>query len=383
MAIYLDNAATSWPKPECVYQAMTEYMRNNGSSPGRGNYKRAMEADKLVYRTRKAICKLLGAERPSNIIFTCNATEAINLALKGFLERGDLVLTSAFEHNAMWRPLKVLERDRRIQIKIIPSSPEGRMDLHALEQELRKGARLVAVAHGSNVLGYISPLDEISALARRYGAATLADASQTAGAYPINVSKWGVDMLAFTGHKALLGPTGTGGLCVSSSIAAHIHPLKEGGTGGMSASPFMPDDPPERFEAGTMNIAGIAGLCASVEFLLETGIDNIRRHESLLMQSLLDELQSLPEVLRYGPAEAAFRVGLLSFNLSGRDPQKVAKALDDHFDIMVRAGLHCAPQAHRLLGTENTGAVRAGISFFNTQDDMLALADALKHLVKG
>lgn len=380
MAVYLDNAATSWPKPECVYTAVQRYMRENGASPGRGNYGRALEADKLVYQTRKALCKLLGAKRPSEIVLACNATEAINIALKGFLNVGDTVLASAYEHNAMWRPLKILEQDKNITINVIPASKEGRFDFTALERGLRAGARLVAVSHGSNVLGCISPLKGICELAHSYGAVVLADAAQTAGAYPINVTALGVDLLAFTGHKALLGPTGTGGLYIASGV--ELHTFKEGGTGGASASAFMPEDAPDRFEAGTMNIAGIAGLCASVEFLLEKGVENIRRHEVSLIQTLINEFKTIPEVIWYGPAEAKDRLGLLSFNMKDRDSKMVAKALDDDFGIMVRAGLHCAPQAHRLLGTENTGTIRAGVSIFNTTDDMLALSDALRQLAK-
>lgn len=375
MAIYFDNGATSWPKPECVYTAVNDYMRNLGASPGRGNYQRAMDADQLVYKTRKALCKLLGAKRPRQIALTCNATEALNIALKGFLEHGDRVLTTSFEHNAMWRPLKVLERDCGVRIGQIPSAQDGAMDLDWLERELRAGARLVAVAHGSNVVGCVSPLSEIAALAHRYGAAVLADAAQTAGAYPVNVAASGVDMLAFTGHKALMGPTGTGGLYVSEEI--QLRSFKEGGTGGMSASPFMPEDPPDRFEAGTMNIAGIAGLYAAVEFLLKTGVENVRQHETALMELLLQALAKIPQAVCYGPDKAQNRLGLLSFNLLGQDPYGVAKALDGDFGIMSRAGLHCAPLAHCLLGTDPTGAVRVSIGYFNTAEEIEALSDAL------
>lgn len=381
MAIYVDNGATSWPKPESVYLAVNHYMRTNGASPGRGNYARAMEADRLVYRTRKALCKLLGAKRPSQISLCANATEAVNIALKGFLEQGDRVLCTPFEHNAMWRPLKMLEKDRDIRLDTIPADKDGELDLQWLERELRDGVRMVAVTHGSNVIGCVTPLAEIVAMAHRYGATALVDAAQTAGAYPIDVTALGVDMLAFTGHKALLGPTGTGGLYLAEGIK--LHTLKEGGTGGMSASPFPPEDPPDRYEAGTMNIAGIAGLFAAVEFLTEIGVDAVRRHELTLMHALLRELEEIPTLTFYGPAEADKRIGLVSLILEGKDPYQVAKTLDEDYGVMVRAGIHCAPQAHRLLGTEQNGLVRVSVSYFNTLEEMRILAEALGKMAKG
>lgn len=378
MAIYLDNAATSYPKPESVYAATLECMRNNGASPGRGNYAKAREADEVVYRTRKMLCRLLGAKRPGQIIFTCNATESLNMALKGYLDRGDSVVTTAYEHNAMWRPLKNLEAERAVRIEQIPGTPEGCMDVEWLHERLQRGVKLVAVSHGSNVIGCITPLKEVVRIAHEYDVPVLVDAAQTAGAYPIDVGGIPVDMLAFTGHKGLMGPTGTGGLYLREGMA--LRTFKEGGTGGMSSSPFQPDDPPDRYEAGTLNTSGLAGLHAAVMFLTELGIEHVRAHETALMQAMLDGFGSIPQLTYYGPRSAQDRLGLVSFNLEGRDPHKVAMKLDADYGIMVRSGLHCAPQAHRLLGTDGTGSVRVSLGYFNQHEDIERLIDALKEI---
>jgi cysteine desulfurase family protein len=377
MPVYLDNGATSYPKPDIVYNAVVEYMRRNGASPGRGNYGRALDADRLVYATRKALSKLLGIPRPGRIIFTCNATEAINMALKGYLKPGDRVLTSSYEHNAVVRPLKKLEAERGIEVLHIPCTHEGVLDLPWMRRMIHSAA-LVVVAHGSNVIGCVTPLDEVVSRAHEHNVPVLADAAQTAGVYPINVNEVPVDMLAFTGHKGLLGPTGTGGLYLREGI--ELSTLKEGGTGGMSLSPFPPDEPPDRYEAGTMNVCGIAGLYAAVEFLLETGVDTVRRHEADLTQLLLEELNTVPGLTNYGPASAEDRLGLVSFNIQGKDPHKVSIILDRDYGIMVRSGLHCAPQAHRLLGTAPCGTVRATLGYFNKNEDIMQLVAALKEI---
>jgi cysteine desulfurase family protein len=332
----------------------------------------------MVYTARKAIAQLLGAPRPGQIIFTCNATEAINMALKGYLKPGDRVLTTSYEHNAVERPLKKLEAERGIVIEHIPCTPEGALDFPWMRRMMRKRVRLLVAAHGSNVIGCVTPLDEVVSCAREHNIPVLADAAQTAGVYPIDVNEVPVDMLAFTGHKGLLGPTGTGGLYLREGL--ELSTLKEGGTGGMSMSPFPPDDPPDRYEAGTMNICGIAGLCAAAAFLLETGIDTVRRHEMALTRLLMEELNTVPGLTIYGPASENDRLGLVSFNIEGKDPHKVSAILDRDYGIMVRSGLHCAPQAHRLLGTAPGGAVRATIGYFNKSEDMRQLAAALKEI---
>ena len=377
MSIYLDNGATSFPKPEAVYQAMDYFMRHNGASPGRGNYTKAIEADRALYETRKVLAKLFGIAKPGHIIFTSNVTEALNLVLKGFLKPGDEVVTSNIEHNAMWRPLKKLEAEWQVKVSTFNSEPDGTIDLEKLENLFTSKTKLLALLHGSNVLGNIFPLEEIVRRAHAKGVPVLVDAAQTAGLMPIEVEKWGIDFFAFTGHKGLLGPTGTGGLYVGTR---HLETLKEGGTGGMAQSPFQPKESPDRFEAGTLNIFGLVGLKAAVKFLLERGLENIHAHEKALIDQLMAGLASIPGAEIYGPRQSNQRLGLVSFNLAKLDPYAVASRLDKEFGIMVRAGLHCAPQAHRLIGTIERGAIRAGVSVFNNSQEIEALLDALKKI---
>jgi cysteine desulfurase family protein len=334
-----------------------------------------MEADRLIYETRRALARLLGAQRPGQIILTCNATESINMALKGYLRQGDKVLVTGYEHNAVARPLKKLEAERQVRVEMIPCTAEGLIDVSSVKAKLKDDIRLLVLSHASNVIGCITPLDEIAAAARERGAAVLVDAAQTAGAYPIDVTAVPVDMLAFTGHKGLMGPTGTGGLYLRKGI--ELSTLKEGGTGGLSLSPFPPDDPPDRYEAGTMNSSGIAGLHAAAKYLLEIGVRAVRAHEVELIGLLLDGLDSIPGLTYYGPRSPEDRIGLVSFNINGHDPNKVSMRLDREYGIMVRSGLHCAPQAHRLLGTVPVGTVRASLGYFNQPQDIDRLVGAL------
>ncbi|MDL2237972.1 aminotransferase class V-fold PLP-dependent enzyme [Christensenellaceae bacterium OttesenSCG-928-K19] len=379
MGIYLDNSATSFPKPDCVYSAINDFMRNNGASPGRGTYQSAMQSDQLVYETRKSLTKLFNINRPGEIVFTANATESINIILKGYLQQGDTVLTSNMEHNALWRPLKALERDRGIKILQFHCDTTGAVDLQEVASLLSKKPKLLATLHGSNVLGSVMPIKEMAALAHENGALVLVDAAQTAGVYPIDVKAMGIDLLAFTGHKGLLGPTGTGGFYVREGIA--LNTLKEGGTGSMAKSPYQPTKPPDRFEAGTMNIFGIAGLHAAIPFLLDIGIDTIRQHETELMSILLDGVTSIPAVTLYGTDVPEQRLGLFSFNVDNMSAYDVANKLDKKYGIIVRAGLHCTPQAHELLGTQDVGTVRISTGWFNTAEEMKAVNTAIKDII--
>lgn len=378
MPIYFDNGATSYPKPESVYLAMDGFLRNNGASPGRGNYVRALEAERMLYDTRKSMAKLLGIPKTGRIVFTQNVTEAINTVLKGYLRPGDSVLTSNMEHNAMWRPLKKMERDGQIALNTFAVDADGKVDLQALAGQITDTTRLVAFLHASNVVGNLLPLDDIVSLAHDKGVPVLVDTAQTAGAYPINAQKQSIDFLAFTGHKSLMGPPGTGGFYIREDL--ELDTLKEGGTGSMSKSPYAPDNPPDRFEAGTLNMPGLVGLKAGTDYILSEGIDVIRRHEMDLIAELRAGLERIGKVTIYGPKQEQSKVGLLAFNIEGHDPYKVAFRLDDEFGIMVRAGLHCAPQAHRLIGTEETGAVRASVGCFNTPEEIGALVEAVEKI---
>lgn len=380
MAIYFDNGATSFPKPEAVYQAMDIYMRENGASAGRGNYQRAMRASELVYETRKAVAKVLGIKRPSKIVFTTNITESLNTVIKGFVEPGDMVLTTNYEHNAMWRPLKRLEAENGVKISVLNCAANGSIDFDELKTLLCKRPKLFCFAHGSNVLGNVLPLSEVAKAAHDFGVPILVDTAQTAGAVPLNTMDSEIDFLAFTGHKSLMGPMGTGGFYIHGDTA--LKTLKEGGTGSASLSPFQPDNPPDRYESGTINVPALAGLKSAAEFIDELGVNRIYEHEQRLIKMLMKSMSDIPEITLYGAKATDPRLGLLTFNIGAYDPYTVAAWLDEHYDIMVRAGLHCSPQAHRLIGTEQRGAVRISLSWFNTEAEVKTCVKALTDFIE-
>ncbi|MCL6611154.1 MAG: aminotransferase class V-fold PLP-dependent enzyme [Peptococcaceae bacterium] len=378
MEVYLDNAATSWPKPEKVYRAVYDFMRKVGVSSGRGAYRRALEADRIIFDVRKYLAKLFNVADAGRIIFTANVTESINLAVKGLIGPGDHVVTTSMEHNAVWRCLKVMESRERIRITAVSCSPEGRLDPGRVVESLRPDTKMIVMTHASNVTGALMPVEIIGAEARRRKICFLVDAAQTAGVYPIDVQSMNVDLLAFTGHKGLLGPQGTGGLYIREGFSPR--PLKEGGTGGHSILERMPDDLPDRYEPGTPNVAGLAGLGEAVRFILNEGIDRIRRHEMELKRYTVERLERIPGMTLYGPLEPDRTVGVLSFNLGRYRPEDLAHRLDMEYGIMVRAGLHCAPCAHRTIGTIDRGTVRVGLGYFNTAGEIDYLAKALEEL---
>lgn len=379
MAVYLDNAATSFPKPGEVYRVMDDFQRCIGASAGRGAYRRALQADEVLFTTRKLLGKLFNISDISRIVFTCNITESLNLALKGLLNQGDHVITSAMEHNAVWRTLKVLEKEKGISINVLPCPGGAAFDPHLLEDAVSAASRLVALTHASNVTGTLMPVRETGAFCRARGIPLLLDAAQTAGVYPVDVEELGVDLLAFTGHKGLLGPMGTGGLYIAPGI--DLKPLKEGGTGGDSLLEHQPEHLPDRFEAGTLNVAGIAGLGAAVAYLLNEGVDRIRAHEVELTAYALRRLPEVAGITVYGPPRAEDRTAVISFNLRDIPPEETAYVLDEAYDIMVRAGLHCSPRAHRCIGTVDRGTVRISCGVFNRKEEIDLLLEALQEIV--
>ncbi|MEW5957496.1 MAG: aminotransferase class V-fold PLP-dependent enzyme [Chloroflexota bacterium] len=379
--IYFDNAATSWPKPESVAAAMTHYLRDIGGSPGRSGHRLALEAGRMVLQARENLAELFNIVDPGRIVFTKNATEALNTALLGLLKPGDRVMTTAVEHNSVMRPLRRLEANRQVSVTVVPCDAKGRLDLEALRQALRQPTRLVAVTHASNVTGVINPLAAIGALAREAGAALLVDAAQTAGAVPIDVEAMQIDLLAFTGHKSLFGPTGTGGLYVGEGL--DLLPLTTGGTGSESEHEFQPEFMPDRLESGTLNSVGLAGLVAGTGFLLATGVDKIRAHDRDLTARLLAGLTSIEQVQVYGPQQPERQASLVSFNVRGQSPAQVGLRLDEEFAVMCRVGLHCAPSAHRVLGTFPTGAVRFSLSCFNIFAEIEAAVAAVRQIANG
>jgi cysteine desulfurase/selenocysteine lyase len=376
--IYLDNAATSFPKPPAVAEAMSEFLARRAGNPGRSGHALAVAAQRVVSDTRRMLASLLGAPDPARIVLAQNATDALNLALWGLLRPGDRVVATELEHNAVARPLAALA-DRGVAVARVRCGPDGTLDLGDLERAL-KGAptRLVAMIHASNVAGTILPAAEAARLAHEHGALFLLDAAQTAGALPIDVVRMGADLLAFPGHKALLGPTGTGGLYVAPAVK--LAPLRQGGTGIRSDEERQPEELPEGLEAGTLNTVGIAGLGAALRYLSARGVADVRARETALTARLLSGLREIPSARVHGTGDARRQVGTVSLSLEGWEPVDLAAALEGSFAIAVRAGLHCAPLAHRTLGTYPGGTVRLSVGCFTTEEHVDRALSALRAL---
>jgi cysteine desulfurase family protein len=379
--IYLDNAATSHPKPDTVIEAVAGYLRDIGASPGRSSHQAARRADKIVFRTRQAVAALFGVERSERIVFTANATEALNLAIRGTLGPGEHAVTTSLEHNSVIRPLRALER-LGLELTIIESDG-GSIDVDEIRRAIRPNTRLLATAFASNVTGAVLPVGRIGEIARERGVPYLVDAAQAAGSWPIDLGELPVDMLAFTGHKGMLGPMGTGGLYIREGI--DVEPLKHGGTGSDSASPSQPEALPDKYEAGTLNGPGIAGLGASVQYILGAGVDSIRDREAALAGRLEAGLGEIEGVHIHTAnsdriTENSFRISLVSITIDGVESRQVAYELDRDFDICVRAGLHCAPDAHRSIGTFPGGTVRFSPGPFTTEEEIDAAIEAVREI---
>ena len=377
--IYLDNAATSWPKPETVYQAMDSFMRNTGANPGRSAHQLSIEAGRTLYETREALATLFGTGDPTRIVFTSNATEALNVVIRGLLHAGDHVITSSMEHNSVMRPLRDMER-KGVEVSVVKCSPEGFLDPHDIEQAIGGNTRLIVLNHASNVVGTLLPVDEVGRIARRRGVLLMVDAAQTAGCYPLDVEGMYIDLLAFSGHKGLYGPQGTGGLYIRKGIESGIEPLKHGGTGSHSEYEYQPDFLPDKYESGTPNTVGLAGLCAGVRFVLSQGLATIRRREQNLAQSLVDGLKSIPGVTVYGNGDAGKQVAVVSFTISGLMPSEMATQLEEEYQIMCRPGLHCAPAAHKTLGTYPQGTIRLSPGHFSSDEDIEKTLEAVREI---
>jgi cysteine desulfurase/selenocysteine lyase len=378
--IYFDNAATSWPKPPGVAEAMLRFLNEVGANPGRSGHRMSIESGRIVYAAREAVSELVHASDPLRVVFTANVTEALNLVLRGMLHVGDRVVTSSMEHNAVMRPLRALER-QGVDVTVVPCSPEGCLDPGDLEAAARPGTALIVLNHASNVVGTLLPVREAARIARDCGALLLVDAAQTAGAYPIDMEADEIDLLAFTGHKSLCGPMGTGGLVIGERVDPDkIEPLVRGGTGSRSEHEEQPDFLPDKFESGTRNAVGLAGLQAGVRWVLDQSVSAIRAHEMALTQRLIDGLREIPGVTVYGTLDAGRQTATVSFNIAGMEPSDVGLALDEEHDIMCRVGLHCAPAAHKTIGTLPTGAVRFGLSALNAAQQVDAALAAVREL---
>ncbi len=375
--IYFDNAATSWPKPPSVAAAVHEQITSAGGNPGRSGHRLSIAAARVVEETREALARLFHVGDPSRIAFAPNATHALNAALHGLVRAGDRVVTTSVEHNSVMRPLRHLETCG-VEVIVVACGADGSIDRAKVTEALASGARVLVATHASNVAGTILPAGELAALARAHGAHVVVDAAQTAGTVPIDVDALGIDVLAFTGHKGLFGPTGTGGLYVREGI--DLLPLVRGGTGSDSAHDSQPDFMPDMLESGTLNVTGIAGLGAGLRFLLDVGVEAVQAHERALAARVIDGVRAIDGVAVYGPSDPASRCGIVSFNVHGASSSEVGLLLDETFGIMARTGLHCAPAAHRTLGTFPGGTVRFGIGWFNTPAEVDTAVEAVRQI---
>ncbi|MGI6367627.1 MAG: aminotransferase class V-fold PLP-dependent enzyme [Anaerolineae bacterium] len=368
--IYLDNAATSWPKPPMVGEAMVSMLEQAGGNPGRSGHRLSIAAGRIVDDARDRLAALLNAPDPLRVILTPNVTHALNAALLGLLTPGDRVVTTGMEHNSVMRPLRGLQASG-VLVDVVPCDPQGRLDLDALRVALVPGAKLVVINHGSNVTGTLQPLDEIVPMVHAAGSLCLVDAAQTAGTVPIDVTALGVDILAFTGHKGLLGPTGTGGMVLAPHLQPEMfRPAYSGGTGSRSEEELPPEVFPDRLEPGTLNAVGIAGLGAAVAYLQEIGIQSVRAREAELVAHLLAGLASIAGVQVYGPLDVEQRTATVSIRIEGLPVSVVGYRLDEEYEVLTRVGLHCSPAAHRTLGTFPQGTVRLAPGLFTTLEEI-------------
>ncbi|MBU1149986.1 MAG: aminotransferase class V-fold PLP-dependent enzyme [Proteobacteria bacterium] len=381
--IYLDNAATSWPKPPEVLKAMTDVLERVGGNPGRSGHRLSIAAARVIYDTREEIARFFGISDPLRVIFTGNATHAINLALRGILKPGDHVVTSSMEHNAVMRPLRRLEK-LGIRLSIVPCASDGSIEVRDLEKAMNSTTRLVVMTHASNVVGTLLPITEIASIAHQSGALLLVDAAQTAGAFPIDVRAVGINLLVFTGHKELQGPPGIGGLIIDDNVdISQIEPLICGGTGSRSDSEEQPDDLPDKFESGTANLAGIAGLGAGLKWITDKGVDEIRDHMKKLSQALIDGLSTLPKVRIYGTLDPERSVAIISFTVAGKHVSDIGLRLDEEYGVLSRVGLHCAPAAHKTIGSFPEGTVRLAPGVFTTMSDIQEAIQAISKVVRS
>lgn len=364
--IYLDNAATTLQKPQCVIDAVVKAMNSMGNA-GRGAHSNSLSASRVVYDTRCKIAALFGCKRPDHVVFTCNSTEALNIALNGIFNPGDHVITTDLEHNSVLRPLYRLEKEGIITLDFVPADQQGRPDYAAFENLIRPSTRAIVCTHASNLTGNMIDIARVGKIAHEHGLLFVVDASQTAGAVPIHMEDMNIDILCFTGHKGLMAPQGTGGLCIRECV--EIRPFKVGGSGVHSYDKEQPSPYPTRLEAGTLNSHGIAGLSAALDYLKEVGIEAIREKETALMRRFYDGVSGIDGVTIYGDFDSE-RTAVVTLNIWDEDSSMISDVLFEDYDISTRPGAHCAPRMHEALGTTEQGAVRFSFSWFNTAEEV-------------
>jgi cysteine desulfurase family protein len=375
--IYLDNAATTLHKPNQVIEAVVEAMRSLGNSD-RGLSSGSLKASRTLYEARLKISELLGCPRADHVIFSQNSTEALNTAINGTIFSKDHVITTDLEHNSVLRPLYRLKKEKEVELSFVPADSKGNLSLESFEELIKPNTKAIICNHASNLTGNIVDLSKISTIARRHGLIFIVDVSQTAGCIPINMEEIGADIICFTGHKGLMGPQGTGGMCVREGI--DIKPLKVGGTGVKSYSNTQPVEYPTRLEAGTLNSHGIAGLSAAIDFIQSTGINIISQKETRLMNSFYKGVKDIKGIEIYGDFSLPKRVAIVALNIHDYDSAVVSDVLSDKYKIATRPGAHCAPRMHKALGTENRGAVRFSFSWFNSDEDVNRAVQAVKEI---
>lgn len=376
--IYFDNAATTMRKPEQVIQAVTEALSSMGNA-GRGVHAAALDASRVIFDTRVKLAELFHAENPKQIVFTMNSTESLNIAIKGVLKVGDHVITTALEHNSVLRPLYEME-DRGVELTVLQADRFGNFCLEEMEAAIRKNTKAIVCTHGSNLTGNLVDIKKVGEVAKKYGVLLIADASQTAGVFPIDVQEMNIDILCFTGHKGLLGPQGTGGMYVREGLT--VRPLLSGGSGVQTYEREHPKQMPTALEAGTLNVHGLAGLRAAVSYINDYGMENIRKKEQELMWHFCDRVKGIPGITIYGDFEKKERCAIVSLNVRDYDSSEVSDALFVHYGISTRPGAHCAPLMHQALGTVEQGAVRFSFSHFNTLEEIEIAVRALEELAE-
>jgi len=377
--IYFDNAATSWPKPVSVINAMNYFNTHIGSNPGRSGHIKSIDSGRILFDTRELLAEFFSINDPLQIVFTPNVTYSLNIAIRGLLKPGDHVITTSMEHNSVMRPLRDLE-EQGLELTVIQGSIEGKIDPEHIKKEIRNNTRMIIMTHASNVTGTVMPVNEVGKIAGSEGIVFCVDAAQSAGVIDIDVIENNIDILCFTGHKSLLGPMGTGGIYIKKNLEKQIRPLTCGGTGSRSEYEKQPDFMPDMFEAGTLNVIGIAGLAAGISFINDIGIKEIHKRENELTGMFLEGIKTLDNLKIYGEMDILNRTSVVAFNFESLNASDASSIFDEEYGILSRAGLHCAPSAHKTIGSFPEGTNRFSFSYFNSENEIETAINAVKKL---
>lgn len=384
MNVYLDNASTTFPKPKAVSEAMYNFLINIGGNPGRSNHDNALETNRLLLEARESIASFFNFNKMENVIFTSNITSSLNILINGILKKGDHVITSSMEHNSVIRPLYSLKENNIIELDIISANSFGFISPADIENKIKENTKLVVITHASNVFGSIQPIREIGEVCKKHNIFFVIDSAQSAGVLNIDFKDFNLSALAFTGHKSLFGPQGTGGFIINDDLNSICSPYALGGTGSLSYSLTQPDFLPDKFESGTLNMPGICGLLEGIKFIKNEGLNTIYEKNSYLRSYLLEELHNINNVILYDSIEKADSyTSCVSFNIKGLDTSELSYLLDSDYNIKNRSGLHCSPLAHKTIGTYPSGTVRLSISYFNTKDEIDYAISSINNIIKS